>query len=106
MPRKMLTQDTMSEDFAEEKTLPEVPHPAPVARFDLDTLAKMHGQKVKRLVVDGEKYSAKHLACAVIHGWNKHEKNFGPLLLTSEEYEKALDATDSGTTYPAADRRG
>lgn len=103
--RKMLKQDKMSEDF-EEPTDPAVPHPAPVARFDLDTLAAMHGQKVRKVPIDGEGYSARHLATAVTHGWNRHEKNFGALLLTVDEYLSALEAADLGTTHPAADRRG
>ena len=89
-----------------EDTDPAVPRPAHVARFDLDTLAKMRGEKQRRWVIDGEKFSARHLACAVIHGWNKHEKNYGKLLLSVDEYAQALEASDLGTTHPAADRRG
>lgn len=91
------------EMFTEAKTDPAVPHPAPVARFDLATLAGMCGQLARKGIVDGEAYSAQHLACAVIHGWNKHEHNYGPLLLTLDEYEKALAATPG--VHPAADRR-
>lgn len=99
----MRKQIEMFKSEAEEDTSPAVPHPAPVARFDLPTLAGMHGQLARKGIVDGEAYSALHLACAVIHGWNRHEQNFGPLLLTFEEYTQALAATPG--IHPAADRR-
>jgi hypothetical protein len=91
------------EMFQEEATDPAVPHPAPIARFDLPTLAGMLGQLQRKGIVDGEAYSALHLSTAVIHGWNKHEQNYGPLLLTVDEYTQALAATPD--ICPAADRR-
>jgi hypothetical protein len=92
-------------DLELEDTNPAVPHPAPLPRFPLVDLARMHGQMAKTGVPDGEAYSALHLETATRHCWAKHEHNFGQLLFTNEEYLSALEASRQGTTSPAADRR-
>lgn len=67
-------------------------------------LAKAHGQLMPA-VIDGERFSAKHLTAAVRHGWARYEHNYGPLDLSSEDYLAALEAAGLNASHPAADKR-
>jgi hypothetical protein len=81
----------MLKDKNEPDTLPNSKVPAAT----LHQLATKHGQ-LQGAAVDGCEYSAAHNAAAVMHGWNVFEYNYGPVLLTDDEYLKALEAALEG----------
>lgn len=63
----------------------------------LHVLATEHGQ-IAPPVPEGSPYLVEHRIAAQIHGWQHHEHHYGPVLLTAEEYEGALEAGRKGYT--------
>ncbi len=72
--------------------------------MNLVELAKKNNQLAKP-APDGEKFSAKHLCAAAVHGWNAFEYNYGEFELDEEDYLAALDSASRGVVYEPANKR-
>ena len=69
----------------------EIPQASNAPLFTLDKLAEMHNQ-LAPVAVDGGRFFAKHRVADTLHGWSHYEYHQGcPVLLTVEDYRKALE---------------
>lgn len=73
--------------------------------FTLEELAKKHNQ-IARPSPQGDKYKGKHSVAATVHGWPSFEFNYGPVMLSEDDYLQALDSAQQHKKHPPANRRG
>jgi hypothetical protein len=70
----------------------------------LTELATKHNHLAKP-APDGEKFSAKHLCAAAVHGWNAYEYHYGAIDMEEDDYLAALESASTGDVFEPANKR-
>jgi hypothetical protein len=74
--------------------------------LSLPELAAKYKQLSRSAVgCDCSKFSGDHNVAAVLNGWNKFERVFGPVSLTEDDYLGAIEAAKNGEAFEPANFR-